>query len=122
MRSTTPSLHHFEQTADALEAVAYISIATDLLQRIFFELLSLSTTNANLAVEMAHRESQMHDRLWALSQIADDLSYLDDRSLAITLIGQGMALISSLSADFDELTAGGGIDELRARLDGSTLH
>ncbi len=122
MHATRINVPAIEQADDPLEPVDYVCIAADLLQQMFFELQALSVTYDDLAAAMPSHDSEMRDRLWALSQIADDLVSINDQALAATLMAQAVVLISSLSADIDKLAAFASIDEGHAHSDGSTLH
>ena len=122
MHATRINVPTIEQADEPLEAVEYVCIAADLLQQMFFELQSLSVTYDDLAAVMPSHDSEMRDRLWALSQIADDLTSIHDQALDATLMAQAMVLISSLSADIDKLAAVASSDEWHAQSDGNTLH
>ena len=122
MRSVTPHPRIIEYADDSLEVVADICIATDLLQELFSGLRSVASTNPDLAAEMSSRESTMLDRLRTLNQTADQLLSLNDFSTAAALMGRAKLLISSLSADIDEVAMWATDDEWQSHSYGQPLH
>jgi hypothetical protein len=92
-----------EGTQRPLGDAAYIRISADLLQQMFSELQTLATSNSRLSRAMAGREWHAQDRLWTLHETADKLLRVNDHSVTTSLKCRAIALIASLSDEFDEL-------------------
>jgi hypothetical protein len=115
MRTTTTKPQLVEQTEESRDAVEYVCIATDLLQQMFSELLSLAANNTGLAHAISTRESDLRIRLWTLHETVTTLVSVNDQSTDVTLTRRATALISWISAEIDELA-------LYATRDESQLH
>jgi hypothetical protein len=91
-------------TEKSLDQVEYIRIAADLLEQYFSELRSLAIDHPEFARALTNRGSEARARLWTLHDIVGLLMRGDDPSMAGQITLRAIALISWLSAKFDELT------------------
>jgi hypothetical protein len=93
-----------QYTEESLDQVEHIRVAADLLEQLFSELRSLAIDHPEFARALSGRGSEARARLWTLHDTVGLLMRGDDPSMAAQITCRATALISWLSAKFDELT------------------
>jgi hypothetical protein len=114
MRTPTANRKLVEQSDDPPDALEYICVAADLLQRMFTELCALAANDADLARVLSCSTSGIHDRLRRLHEAVDVLVTFHDPATNLALMRRTTTLISWLWSEIDELAflAAGEEDEL----------
>jgi hypothetical protein len=103
MRTPTANRKLVEQSVDPTDALEYICIAADLLQRMFTELCALAANDADLERALSCSTSGTRDRLRRLQEAVDVLVTYHDPATHFSLMRRTTTLISWLWSEIDEL-------------------
>jgi hypothetical protein len=103
MRTPTANRKLMEQSDDPPDALEYICIAADLLQRMFTKLCALAANDADLGRALSCSTSGIHDRLRRLQEAVDVLVTFHDPVIHFALMRRITTLILWLSSAMDEL-------------------
>jgi hypothetical protein len=103
MRTPTANRKLVEESDNPPDALEYICIAADLLQRMFSELCALAANDEELERALSCSTSGIHDRLGRLQEAVDVLVTFQDPATHLALVRRTTTLISWLWSEIDEL-------------------